>query len=206
MSAPVATQPLPENDSRPARPVYYQTPSGAEGYAKRLAAAASTDGLARPVEFVQGVYQGGSRFFAAESAAPSDDYVVRELPAAEVTRRQQAGIRAAIERCGHEVKAHQLGAGIAKPGSCFERIHLERVAQVKDRIRELELRLTVAAAPAVTVAAVLSDGGLALANRNSALCKCGSGKRIYRDNMCVVCAEDAFEARNRAQSPEMQRD
>ncbi len=145
-NATPCTQPLPGNDSRPARPEFFQTPTSADTYATRRAMASSTDGLARPVEFTRGIYQGGSHYFAVESAAPSDDYVVRELTVAEVTRRQQAGIRAAIERCGHELKSHQLAAGIAKAGSCFERIHLERVAQVRERVRELELRLIVGVA------------------------------------------------------------
>ena len=145
-NAAPATQPLPANDSRPARPVFFQTASGADRQAIRLASAASTDGMARPVEFVRGVYQGGQKHFSAESAAPSDDYVVRELPAAEVARRQQAGIRAAIEKCGHEIDAHKRASEIAKPGSRFEHIHLERIEQVRERVRELELRLTVAVA------------------------------------------------------------
>ena len=146
MSAPVATLPAAANDARQPRPVYFQTPTGAERHAVKLAMGASTDGLARPVDFVPRTFLGGSRFFCAESAAPSDDYVVRELSAAEVTRRQQAGIRGAIERCGHELKSHVLAAQVAKPGSCFERIHLERAAQVRGRIRELETRLTVGVA------------------------------------------------------------
>lgn len=177
MNAPTATQPLPENDSRPARPTFFQTPASAETYATRLAMAASHDGLARPVEFAQGVYQGGNRYFAAESAAPSDDYVVRELPAAEVTRRQQAGIRRAIERCGHQVKAHELSAGIARPGSCFERIHLERVAELQEQIRELEERLTVALAPIVP-----------------ACCPYGATKAKTKADPCWACCAEALNA------------
>jgi len=145
MSAPISILPLPENDSRPARPVYYQTKSSAERSAVKRAMALSSDGLARPVEFVCDVYQGGERFFAVRTAAPSDDFVVRELSASEVERLQQAGIRAAIERCGHEIESHERDASNAKPGSCFERVHRERVAQVRERMRVLGLRIIVGA-------------------------------------------------------------
>lgn len=147
MNAPISFLPMPENDSRPARPVYFTSKASAERYAVKRAMALSADGLARPVEFVRDVYQGGERFFAVRLAAPSDDYQVVELSDSDTERLQQAGLRSEIERCQHEVKSHELSAANSKRGSCFERIHRERVVQVRDRIRQLELRLTVGVVP-----------------------------------------------------------
>lgn len=54
--------------------------------------------------------------------------------------------------------------------------------------------------------AVLLDSGYALAGRGTVAACCGRGKPVYRDGMCVCCAEDAFDARNRALPAHEQRD
>lgn len=144
MSAPVATLPLADNDARPSsRPTYFQTHGGASAFALRCAQQESPNRSARQLEFVHNAYQAteGGKVYAVELAAPGDDYVVRELPASEVERLQQAGIRHAVERCMDKAAAHELAAGIMRPGAVHA-MHKREAQLERDRARELERRLT----------------------------------------------------------------
>jgi hypothetical protein len=134
------------NDARPARPVYFQTPGGAQTHAKRLAMAESPVGLARPVKYVHNAWRatGAATVFIVESvAAQSDDYVVREASAAEILRAQQAGIRAEVERLYEHARMEDAAADRARPGSCFVLMHTKWAANARNEARELETLLTV---------------------------------------------------------------
>jgi hypothetical protein len=134
------------NDARPARPVYFQTPGGAQTHAKRLAMAESPVGLAHPVKYVHNAWRatGAATVFIVESvAAQSDDYVVREASAAEILRAQQAGIRAEVERLYEHARMEDAAADRARPGSCFVLMHTKWAANARNEARELETLLTV---------------------------------------------------------------
>jgi len=143
-NAPVSFLPSAANDARPALPVFYQTHTGAQTYAVKLAMAASPEGLAKPVEFVCDAWQakGAAAVFVVKSAAPGDDYVVREASAAEMARAQQAGIRAEVERLYEHAREEDAAADKAK-SACFVKIHSKWAAESRSRARELETRLMV---------------------------------------------------------------
>jgi len=141
---PTALLPQPAN-ARPARPVYFQTPGGAESHAKRRAMAESPVGLASPVKYVRNAWRaaGGSAVFVVESvAAQSDDYVVREATAAEILRAQQAGIRAEVERLYEKAREEDAAADRAR-AACFVLMHSKWAANARNEARELETLLTV---------------------------------------------------------------
>jgi hypothetical protein len=139
---------------RSARPVFFQTAGSATSFATRCAQHESPTGMARQLEFVPCAFQAkeGGRVFFVESAAPSDDYAVRELSPAEVTRREQRGIRGAIERCLEKAKAHDAAAAIG--GRAVRALHERYARDERGTARELELRLLVSG---VRPAATLGD-------------------------------------------------
>jgi hypothetical protein len=145
VSAPIALQPGASNDARPSRPVYYQTVGAAQTHAKRLAMAASPVGLATPVKYVHNAWRatGAAAVFVVQSAAPGDDYVVREASAAEILRAQQSGIRAEVERLYEHARMEDAAADRARPGSCFVLMHTKWAANARNEARELETLLTV---------------------------------------------------------------
>ena len=128
-----------------ARPTFFQTHGGASAFALRCARQGSPTGRASRVEFVANTYQAfeGGLAFEAASAAPSDDYTVRELPAAELTRRQQSGMRAAVASLHERADAHDLAvvAAITKP---VKAMHASYAAECREEAREIEMLLTVA--------------------------------------------------------------
>lgn len=200
-TAPTSTLPLPSNDARPSRPTYFQTPAGASAFALRSAQQESPNRSARQLEFVRNAYQAteGGKVYAVESAAPGDEYVVRELPASEVERLQQAGIRHAVERCLDKAAAHELAAGIMRPGAVHA-MHKREAQLERDRARELETRLTVAVVHAppcqLCVGGIVTDSG-------GVHCRCAIGMaRLAKSS----AAHDAFEGSNRALPAAEQRD
>lgn len=153
MSAPIAALPATDNDSRPARPVCFTNSASAVAYASRSARLASPSGIYVAVEFQTNTFQPREGGTAYQVALGVLDWEVLEVAPTEVARRVQAGLRAAIERCNSETKAHDLVANAAKPGSSYQRMHAEKAAAVRGRARELALRLTVGVARALTPSA-----------------------------------------------------
>ena len=145
-ATPAALQPLPENTPRPPRPACFTNRGSAVAYMWRAARMASPSGEFEVVPFLADTFrpiEGGEAFHVSLGRL---DWEVTEISAAEVERRVQAAIRRRVD--GHTVKAraHELAAGIAKSGSCFERMHLQHAAGERSSARELELLLTVAVA------------------------------------------------------------
>jgi len=142
MTATPCAQPLAANDARPARPVFFQTHSGAQSYAVKRAMAESPVGLAKPVKFVANAWQaaGAAAVFVVESSAPGDDYVVRQAAADETHRAQQAGIRTEVERLYEKAREEDAAADRAK-GACFVKMHSRWAADARNEARELETRL-----------------------------------------------------------------
>lgn len=136
---------LPANDL-PARPLaVYQTHAGAQTYAIKRAMAESPEGLAKPVEFVPNAWQpkgGRSICFIVESCQPGDDYQVREASQLEITRVQQANMRAEVERLYEQAATEDAAADRAK-AACFILMHSKWAAQARSKARDLETRLTV---------------------------------------------------------------
>jgi hypothetical protein len=145
VSTPVSMRPAGANDSRPSRPIFFQTPGGASAFALRCAVHESPTRTARALEFVQNAFQAkeGGKVFLFESAAPSDDYVVRELTPSEVGRRQQAGMRAAIAAL-YERAEQELKASAAAKTSTFRCMHLKWARELQGQARDIELQLVVA--------------------------------------------------------------
>lgn len=148
MSAPVATLPTPENDSRPARLPIFQTRSGAEAHAIRCARALSATRTVDAFDGMPGLFRatGGGAAFLLESTPGLGEYIVRPVLDPEFSRLVQAGLRAAIAQCLDKAKAYEVAAsGFALSANRNEQ--LRWACQERGRARELELRLTVAAAP-----------------------------------------------------------
>jgi hypothetical protein len=134
-----------------ARKVYFQTKSGAESHAIRLARAESPSGLVSTLRYVPGVFQAPEGGAAYEAFPGELDWFVREVPAAELARRAQAGIRREVDRLieAAEFSAKRASELLAsgKPASdCFVRMRQGEVAEYRDRARALETELTVAVA------------------------------------------------------------
>ena len=187
-NATPCTQPPPDNDARPARPVYFTTKAGAVAHATRSARLASPSGAYHATQYLTDTFrpvEGGNAYAVRLGVLDWEVVIVSE---AEVTRCQQAWLRRSIESHHEVARAHDLAAGIAKPGSSWERQHLANAKRERDAARALELRLTCS----VVVAAVCACGKPALPNR--------------RDAVCRSCDEDAADARNRALPADQQVD
>lgn len=173
--------------------MFFTTKAGAVAHAARSARFASPSGIYVAVQHVADTYQPteGGKAYRVELAAPGDDYVVHEVSAVELARLVQSGLRAAITLCEEKAKAHDLAAGIMKPGSAVCRLHTRNAAEERDRARELETLLTVSAAKPVQII--------------PKLCACGK-PATCSGGQCTGCSSDAFEVRNRALPAAEQRD
>lgn len=175
MSAPVATLPAAANDSRPARPVCFTSRASAVAHASRLARLASASGTYHATQYLTDTFrpvEGGDAYAVRLGVL---DWEVVTVSEAEVTRCQQAWLRRSIESHHEVARAHDLAAGIAKPGSSWQRQHLLNAQRERDYARALELRLTVS----VVVPA-----------------SCSCGKPVVVNGRCRGCDEDRFYRRD----------
>lgn len=124
------------------RPVYFQTRSGAESRALRLARAESPSGSVPMSHLLPGVYQAKEGGPAFEARPGAIDWLVREIPADELARRTQAGLRREIDRL---LERAGVAAARAKQlvGSRYQARHVLEAAEYRDRARELEVSLVV---------------------------------------------------------------
>lgn len=127
-----------------ARPVYFQTRASAESHALRLARAASPSGRVPMSRLLPGIYQAAEGGPAYEVRPGEIDWLVREVPADELARRIQSGIRNEVDRL---LEQASVAAARAKQllGSSFSARHTKDAAQYRERARELETKLTVSA-------------------------------------------------------------
>lgn len=143
------------NGSSPSRAPIFTSRASAEAHAIRSAQRLSRTSMACPVEYVPGAYtpQGGGACFAVEAIpGPLGESTVRELSPAEVSRRQQSGIRAAIIGHNDKALAHDAAAAIARQGGAVYRLHRRYANEERNAARELALRLFVSGVrPAVAV-------------------------------------------------------
>lgn len=128
-----------------ARKVYYQTKSGAESQCIRLARAESASGLVPTLRYVPGVFQAAEGGRAFEAFPGELDWFVREVPAAELARRIQSGIRREVDRLLEEA-GHAAARAKALLGSKYAARHVREAAAYRDRARALETELTVSVA------------------------------------------------------------
>jgi hypothetical protein len=133
------------NGPSPSRPVIFQTRTAAERFAIRSAQVLSRRGVASPVEHVNGAFtpSGGGQCYSVEPAPGQlGEWLVIELPASELGRRQQAGMRAAIAKLYGEADAWTVQALASRLGAvrglCFT-----HARQAREQARALELHLTV---------------------------------------------------------------
>lgn len=210
MSAPVATLPAAENDSRPARPVCYVNRAGAVAHMWRAARQASPSGTYHAVEFVDDTYQPTEGGTAYRVALGPLDWEVREVSPVELERLVQSGIRSAVEGCYRRAKACDYLAKTVKFGGAVHRMHLSSAAQERNRARELELKLTVTSVRVVEVVERANELclGLRVARLEATrLCPCGKPSRPnHRRGLCMGCDEDESERVNRALPKHLQRD
>lgn len=144
MNAPASTLPQSDNDGRTSRPVCFTSRSSAVAHMWRSARLASPSGTFRAVEFVDDAYQpveGGATYQVVLGAL---DWEVRQVAPVDLARLVQSGMRSAVETCERRAKAHELAAGILRPGALHAQ-HLRYAAEERDRARELETRLVVSA-------------------------------------------------------------
>lgn len=181
--------PAAENDSRPARPVCYQTHAGASVYAIRAAERASASLSATGMIGVDDCYQPKEGGCAFRVSAAMIDWEVTKIEGAEYARLVQAGLRRVIEAHLLRASACVVLANAAKPGSCFERNHLAAAKRERDSARELERQLTVSVAPAVVV--------------SPACCTYGGTKGKTKSDPCWACTD---EASNRGVPQDQRRD
>lgn len=132
-------------DSRPARPVVFVTRSSAEAYAIRRVQCLSRDGLAHPLEFVPGAFlhRAGGPCFAVEPApGPLGEWLVLELTAADIGRRQQSGMRHAVDALYAEAESWTEQALASRLGAVRAHFFTE-ARQARERARDIETRLTM---------------------------------------------------------------
>jgi hypothetical protein len=144
VSTPVALQPLAANDGRTPRSVYFTTKSGAESYARRQARAESPTNTITGVPFVSGLFrpvEGGKAFEVR--LAQFGDFEVREVTEFELVRRQQAGMRAEVERRTDEAARWQADGDKSRMGSVRAEFH-RYARECRERAREIETQLTIA--------------------------------------------------------------
>lgn len=125
-----------------ARAVAFQTKRGAEAHAIRSARQESPTRRCAALEFVDNAYraiEGGPVF---QFALGPVDWEVREIPAAELPRLVQSGIRAAIQACEVRAQASDLAADMLRPGA-LQSMHRRHAAEQRDQARALETKLTV---------------------------------------------------------------
>jgi hypothetical protein len=134
------------NDNNDRRRIF-NTYGGAMSEALRMACQLSPVGMARPCLFVANVYmpRNGERAFEAENLV--EGWGVREIPAAELSRRIEGGMRLEIEKqlesaCKHEALAE---AAEARGDANFARIHREYERSFHDMARTLQTKLTMRA-------------------------------------------------------------
>jgi hypothetical protein len=127
-----------------ARPVVFQTRAGAEAHCLRLARAGSPSGRVPTLRYVPGVYQAEEGGKAYEVRPGTIDWLVREVPADELARRVQSGIRGEVDRL---LECAGIAAARASQllGTSFSARHTKDAAQYRERARALETELTVSA-------------------------------------------------------------
>jgi hypothetical protein len=127
-----------------ARPVFFQTPGGASAFALRCAQQESPTRRARELEFVKNAFQAveGGKVFEFASAAPSDDYAVREVPAVELARRTRSGMRGAVASLEEKAKAHDAAANLSRMGA-VRAMHQRYAREARDAARDIETRLVL---------------------------------------------------------------
>jgi hypothetical protein len=143
VSAPVATLPLPDNDAKPSRPVYFTNKTSAVAFASRCARQASKSGIYELVRFVPEAFQPVEGGVAFQATLGVVDWEVRAVAPAELARLVEAGIRAAVQKHLNKAAAHELAAGIMRPGAVHA-MHKRYAAEERDLARQTELLLTVA--------------------------------------------------------------
>ncbi len=143
---PAALKPLAENDARPVRPVLFQTRASAIGYAKRLACHESRIQRFHSVDFVTDAFQGAEGGKVFQVVMATVDWEVRELSTVDFERQRQSGIRFAIDTCKTKAASHDSAAYLSMPGGAVEALHVRGAKEERQRIRELELLLTVSLA------------------------------------------------------------
>lgn len=189
MSAPVAILPLADNEARPPRLPVFQTRAFAESHAIRCARVLSATQTVDAFDGAPGLFRAteGGPAFLAESTAGLGEFVVRPVLEPEFSRLVQAGLRSAIAQCLEKAAAWELRAGTLRPGAVHAE-HVRWAREERDRARELETKLTVAAVPAPMV---------------TPCCTYGATKGGTKAAPCWSCAD---EASNRSLPRDYRRD
>jgi hypothetical protein len=145
---PTALQPAAANDAlRPPRAVVFQTLSGAQHAARRLASNASEAGTCQPIDYVSGLgawrATDGDAVFAV-STDQIGDFAVKSVSLSEVGRRQQAGMRARAEEHLDRAAKWVADANKARKDGAVQKEFFRLAAEERSKARAIELLLTVA--------------------------------------------------------------